>query len=304
MTHLRAAWKAWDRWWLGDISPHGLAIVRIAVGVFLFGYWLLKLPAVPQLFSNQGVATPLFSRGAPAIILWSLQLPSVAIALCLYVLLLACLLGFALGIRSQVMAAASFALSAYFWALSLHLFGTSFDILFLFFLLAFVFSDSGGTYSLDMRLRHGSWVAWRPVCALTQRLIMLQLTSTYIGVCWQKFVLADWQGGEVLYYNMQSIWATPLAFLFVRLVPWMWVYDVLVRSIEFLQFVIPIGLWVPQLRPFGVSAGIAFHLLILVFLGMGWFLAMLPGYIFFVHPDHVRSALFQRFPSFAGREVR
>ncbi|HRH93628.1 MAG TPA: HTTM domain-containing protein [Candidatus Peribacteria bacterium] len=300
---LKRIWTAWDTWWLGDVAPHPLALVRIAAGTWLFGYWLIKLPGVPMLFSDQGITIPIVTRG-PALLLVALQLPPASVAYGIYAVLLLALCGLALGWRSQLMAVIAFTLSVYFWMISLHLYGSSFDMLYLFLLFSLMFSDAGGTYSLDMKLRHGSWTAWKPVCALSQRLIAVQVTATYTGVCWQKFVLEQWQGGEVLYYNMMSIWATPPAFWFVKHVPWMPVYDALVHGVEFLQFIIPIGLWTGHLRPVGVAAGIVFHCIIVAFLGMGWFLVMPPTYVLFPRPESVRDALFRRFPSLAGPEVR
>ncbi len=304
MNALRRAWSAWDHWWLGDVPPHALAVVRIAAGAFFFGYWLLKLPTVPQLFSDQGIAMPLVYRDAPSLVLLVLRLPPVEVAGGLYGMLLLSLVGLTLGFRSQWMSGIAFALAGYFWLLSLHLYSASFDVLYLFILFALTFSDSGGTFSLDMRLRHGSWTAWKPICALSQRFIAVQLTATYVGVCWQKFLLPQWQGGEVLYYSMMGIWATPLSFWFVRHVQWMPFYDALVRCIEFLQFILPIGLWIGYLRPVGIAAGVLFHLLIVLFLGMGAFLVMVPAYVLFPHPECVREFLIRRFPSLGGPEVR
>ncbi len=300
---LRRIFAAWDRWWLGDVPPHALALVRIAVGVFLFGYWLHKLPAVPQLFSNQGIQTPLIYWGYPVIV-WLLQSPPVQVAAALYAVLMCALVCLAIGFRPQRAAVVAFCAATYFWLISLHQFGTSFDLLYLFVLLALTFSNTGGTYSLDMRLAHGSWTAWKPVCALSHRLIQVQITATYVGVCWQKFVLSSWQGGEVMYYSQQGIWATPLSLWFVRTFPWPWVYDVQVHVVEFIQFIIPIGLWVPGYRWYGTVAGVTFHILILVFLGMGWFLAMLPAYLLFPPPERIREWLFAKIPAMAGPEVR
>lgn len=304
MSRLKRAWSAWDRWWLGEVPPHALALIRIAAGGWLFGYWLIKLPAVPMLFSDRGITIPLFTKDAPALVLLLLRTPAEPTAWLLYGLLLSALLCLCIGLRSQLAAAVAFGTSLYFWLISLHMYGTSFDMLYMFILFSLVWSDAGGTYSLDMRLRHGSWTAWKPVCAMSQRLIAVQLTATYVGVCWQKFELEEWRDGRVLYYSMIGFWASPAAFWFVRHVPWRPFYDVLLQVVELIQFVIPIGLWVRGIRPVGVAAGVTFHLLITLFLGMGWFLAMLPCYLAFPHPAAVRDWVFRRFPALAGAEVR
>ncbi|MEK7137232.1 MAG: HTTM domain-containing protein, partial [Patescibacteria group bacterium] len=260
----------------------------------------LRIPYVPILYSKEGLTLPydfsLVFPSSPPLLLSILSSvltpPSVWIAYLLFAALLASLLCFTLGIATRTSACIASLLYFYYIELSFHQGMTSYIRLFFFLLLLFTFSDAGKTFSYEMWRKHGSIFAWEPGSVLVQRLIALQITATYLGVGWQKSWLPDWQGGEVLYYSFQSMWATPVAWWFVRERFPMWVYDGMVILVTYFEAALPFGLWIRKLRPWFMFGGVLFHLGISLFLAaIWWFYAMIAAYITFFEPEEVYERL-------------
>ncbi len=286
---LRSAWTAWDTFWCRECPPHLLAAFRIIFGAFLLFYWALKIPYVAMFFSDQGIHQPAIWPLAPLGFLFAP--PPLWAAWILYGSLLFSLFCFTLGAWTRGSAIIAFVLYAYYWILTLHQFGTSFDRLFLFTMLVLCFSGCGETFSLDMRLRRGSWTAWRPISILPQRLLAVQIAVTYLGVGWQKLGLPDWQSGEVLAVGFVGRWATPPAWWVARLNLPMWVYDRMVDIVKYFEFLMPIGLWIPRWQWWFFAGGAIFHTVITIFLGIWWFQALIPAYVLFLRPEDVHAFL-------------
>lgn len=300
---IRSAARRWDRYWYRQVPPHAIAIFRIALGAFLFVYWLTFLPKVAMLFSDAGLSFPLIHRGAPDVLLLLLQPPSPFVAHVLHASLLLCLAGMTIGLSVRVCAGVGFILNAYFWVLSLHMFGGSFDMIFLFLMLVMACSHADATYSLRMRLRHGSWTAWEPVSILPQRIITAQMTATYFGVGWQKLWLPAWADGKILWHSMIGMWATPPAFVFARLVPWPGVYDVLVYIVKMFETFLPFGLWYRPAQKWFFLGGLIFHVSITLFLGMWWFMACPATYHLFLKPEELHAWLLTHIPVLGGKRI-
>ncbi|MEK7591550.1 MAG: hypothetical protein AAB489_05100 [Patescibacteria group bacterium] len=281
----------WNRFFFRSAPPHALAVFRIGLGLFLLLVWGLRLPHVPMLYSSEGVVLPLMdATDVPLFLIPFFSVPPAFPAWLLYGTLLTALVGLTVGLFARAAAFIAFLLTAYFWNLSLHIFGTSFDQLFLFTLFVLSFSPSDRGLSLLMKLKHGSFLAQEPVCVLPQRILALQITATYLGVGWQKLYLPDWQSGRILYQGFTGRWATPVALFAARHLP-MWAYDALVELTVWFEFMIPFGLWI---RRFGIRwwfflSGTVFHTLIALFLGIWWFLILIPAYILFFEPEEVES---------------
>lgn len=274
----------WDQWITAVGPPHALAILRILLGLFLMIVWITRLRSAPMLLSRQGLITPEW----PIDFSWIPVNGGVATIL---VLMLIVVLGFfTVGFATRVMNVISFLIYLFFWGISYHVFHASCDRLFLFLLFVLMFSNSGATLSLDAKIKHGSFLSWRPISLLPQRIIALQITATYIGVGWQKLILSSWQqGGEILIYGFIGRWATPFASWFLHLHFPMELYDVTVFLVMFLEVTLPIALWIRRLQPWAFAAGLLFHILISVFLGIWWFLAMPATYILFLHVEVVKG---------------
>lgn len=291
----------WNSFWFRPCPPHLLAVFRMLFGAFLLLYFGLQLPHVALLYSREGLHMPLAMPSPFLAILFAPPPP--AIAYLLFITLYAFLLCFTVGLLTRVSAAIAFLLYSYQWILSLHQFGTSFDRLFLFSLLVLVCSDCGATFSADMRIRRGSWTAWRMISILPQRLLAVQISATYLGVGWQKLGLPAWQDGTVFIYGFMGRWATPPAFAIARWNIPLWFYDGVVWCIKAFEIMIPFGLWIRRVRIWFFLGGALFHIGIAVLLAIWWFLALIPAYVLFLSPEEFLDGLRRRVPSLIGEKV-
>ncbi len=281
--------KSWNRFWFRDCPPHSLALLRIGFGLFLLIYWGLQMFQVPMRYSDQGILLPL----VPSTSLFGLVFtpPPVIVAYIIYGFFLFSLFSFTIGYRTRVVNTLIVLLYGYYWILTLFHFGTSFDRLFMFSLVVFACSGAGKTYSLDMKIKKGSWTAWEPICILPVRLLAVQVTATYFGVGAQKIVLDAWQGGEVFIWGFMGRWATPPAFSIARLNIPIAVYDAVVHAIKFWEVSMPFMLWNKKTRWFAFITGALFHIGISILLSIWWFLPMIAMYILFVKPEEVADWL-------------
>lgn len=273
----------WETWWLGPIAPHALAIIRIITGTVLTCFVLSHLPYLRILFSSEGVTVPL-SAEFPVL--------SPAATYLLFCVLVTGGFNLALGYRMRLSIVAILLSGFYFWEVYLHLFPATFHRLLTFVLVVLFFSGADRTLSLRMKHMKGAWDAWEPVCALPQRLLMVQLLMTYIGSGWQKFTLLAWQSGEVLYYGMMSDWGTPLAHAIVALPIPITYYDAAVWAVVFFEFVLPFALLYRPTQKLAMIAGILFHVSILFLLSIWSFVVLLvPLYITLFPPEKVREKI-------------
>lgn len=302
--------KRWNHWWFRDAPPHATAIFRIIFGSYLLFYFGIRLPHVSMLFSREGLVipydpTPLLSElrgaGLSASLNFILTPPSVATAYIIFSILLVSLLFFTIGAWTRTCATIAFLLFVYYTFLSFHHYSTSYNRLFLFITFLFTFSDAAGkTFSFDIWRKHGSWSAWEAGSILLQRLIAVQLTATYVGVGWQKIILSGWQGGEILFYSFQGMWATPIAWWFVRQEFPMLLYDAMTFLVKAFEVALPIGLWVKKMRLWFFLGGLLFHAGVALFLAaIWWFFAMPAAYFLFYEPEEIYRTV-QRL---SGREL-
>lgn len=279
------ALRFWNVFWFREVPPHAIALFRILCGAWLTVYWLLFAPYVRLMFSRDGTAIPLLPFEAPAL----------STAWILYALLIICLALVTIGLFFRIASAGAFVLATYHWFVSLHHFGTSFDLLYLFLLLCFALSEADATYSLSQRIIHGSFFAVRrPVSIFAQRLICVQITVTYFGVGMQKLWLPDFQGGEILSWSFMGLWSTPIALWTVQNIHSMEIFDAWNFVVKICEIALPIGLWIKPLQKWTFLGGVLFHVALVLLLGMWWFLAMIASYHLFLDPEHVRKILTTR----------
>lgn len=276
----------WDHFWLRDVHPHGLALTRIAMGLFLLVYAGLYVPHLTILFSNEGLVLPLYIDRFPAFSL-VLAPPSPLVAHIIYAVFLLAMLGITLGAFFRFSTFLTTLLALYHWQLQLHIFPTSYNrILFLCLIILF-FSGAHRTFSIDQWRRSGSFFDWEKICILPQRLITLQITGTFLGVSLQKFWLPHWQGGEVLAYSYISRWGTELARIYARLPFTLLHYDSIVWVVKIVQPIAAVGMWIPRIRWPSYIFLTGFLLLISVMLSIWWFVFIIPASILYWPQENV-----------------
>lgn len=276
--------ERWHQWWLGPIDPRPLAFVRISLGLFFIVYGLTFLPFTTLLFSNQGLVLPLLAHGAPEWLQWLLQPPSAAVAWCVMVIYFVCVIGITIGYKLRWCLLGTIVIALWTWQLQLHLFPGSYSRLLLFTLIVLLLGGADHAWAHRMKREQGSAWASKPMHAVAQRLLMVQLTITYAGVGLQKLVLPIWATGEVLSYSLSGLWASPLAFWFIGLNLPMSAYDFFIWVVIVFEVTIPIGLWIPSVQRYFMLGGAIFHILIAIMLGIWWFVVLIPLYVLFLPP--------------------
>ncbi len=197
---------------------------------------------------------------------------------------------FTLGLLTRTSALLLLVLFLYFHCLTQYLFSTSFYRLYGFALLVFLLPGADRTFSVQMLLERGSFLAWEPISILPQRLLALQVSFTYFGVGWQKLYLPDWQSGAILRNGFMGRWATACAFFFARLLPPA-AFDWMVATVKVFECSLPFGLWSRRFRGWFFVGGFLFHTLVTLTLSIWWFQVLVPLYIVFLTPEEVYEAV-------------
>lgn len=290
---LRSFAIAWEHWWTRKSYPHTMGVIRAAFGAWLLMYWAIRLPHVRLLFSTDGIVFPKIPSYMPESLEWLLQVPEPHIALIIYCVQLIALTTLTIGLFTRSSAFIAFCISWYYFYLSLHLFHTSFDRLYILVLLVLSISNAGEYLSFQNWEKYGSPLKWEKMVSIfPQRLIAFQLTMTYFGVGFQKLWLPGWQGGEMLWYSMMGVWATPVAFK-ITSYGWSDLYHVGVNMIKMFEVFIPFSFWIKKgkIRWIGMGSGLIFHILVDLLLYIWWFAILIPSYIVFFSPEELHAWL-------------
>ncbi len=281
--------QRWDTWWCRQVPPHALAILRIALGIFLLLYTIPHAWHIDMLASRSGLVIPKFLFESSILPQWIIMPPDPLIARIIFSCSILALIGITLGYRMRFFIVVFLLLFLYYWQLTLYLFHTSYGRIFFFTLLVLLLSGADRTYSWRMKQKKGSWRAWEPVSILPTRILTIQVTMTYLIVGLQKSYLPDWQSGEILAHSFVGIWGTPLAFWFARLNFSMQWYDVLNWIVKAWEYTIPIAFWVPRFRVYAFITATLFHTFITLFLAIWWFMAMPAFFPLFLKPEDVHA---------------
>ena len=294
MTDFRfhICWQRWNAWWFRDAPPHATALFRIFFGLSLLIYYAVQIPQVPMLLSREGLAIP-YDLWLPENLRFLLTPLPLWGATILFALLLLSIFTLIIGCAARTSAWVVLLLTLYCNLLSFHNSSTSYNRLFLFFTFLLCISDAAGkAFSWQMWRTHGSFLAWEPGSILTQRLVTVQLTATYLGVGLQKLWLPGWEDGKVLFYSFQGMWATPLAFWFAHQQFPMWVYDGITLIVKAFEVALPFGLWIRKVRPWFFLGGLLFHAGVALFLAaIWWFFPMPLAYLLLYEPEEVAATL-------------
>jgi hypothetical protein len=267
--------------------------VRIAVGAWLLLIWTLRAPAIALHFSGAGLSIPALTVRPlwfPAF-LWA---PSIPLTFVFYGFLLFALLCITVGVAMRTSIFITLFCTVIFWNTSLWLFWTSYERIFVFLLAVLLLSGADRTFSLRQRIRKGRWGCAEPVSIFAQRLIAFQITATYVGVGWQKMVLPAWQGGEVMSYSFANRWGTLASrWILAWDIPMPW-WDALTLGVVYFELLLPILLWIPRCRKWGILGGAVFHIAIAVLMQIWWFLFLIPAYLVFFEPESVERWYMRR----------
>ncbi|MEM7810311.1 MAG: HTTM domain-containing protein [Planctomycetota bacterium] len=174
--------------------PYGLAAVRIAVPLVLFGDMTRRWPHVRELFSADGATAPLYiNYGFPSPVP---EFPG-AVAVALFTLFLATLLTTAAGWMTRLSASIAFALSVYFGLLDMIGTLSKFTVIATHALLLLSVSESGAVWSVDA-WRRGT--PPRASAAWPRRLMQLLIGIVYFAAAMTKIQTPEFFSGEQMMY--------------------------------------------------------------------------------------------------------
>lgn len=259
---------AWDELFFAPTSGHRVAAVRVLVGLYVLVYFGVQLPDAALSYSREGVYSPYLVPD---------YAPSAPVAYALVGLLLAAALALTLGYRTRVFAPLLLALFAYHYFLGLGEKQSAFDRLLAIDLLVLCFADSGRTFGLDANRPGGPPIAW------PERMLALQTLFLYLGPGLWKLFTPGWHTGVLLESNLQSMFATPLAFELVRLELSSSTWAVMSWSVIAFELAMVPLLVVRRTRALALVMGTVFHALNCIVLVIPEFLLSLAAYPVFVH---------------------
>ncbi len=266
-----------------EVPPHALAIVRIALGLFVMLYWSTQW-SFARFFSTDGILFPLVQTSDP--ISFFLFHPPLWFVHGFFALTFLFLMFFTAGYHTRSSAFIILMAFTYFHFLSQWQIMTSFYRLFCFSFAVFLIPGADRAFSVAMWQKHGSFFVWEPVSIFSQRLLSLQVTATYFCVSWQKLFIPEWFHGRSLLQGFTGRWATPFGFWLAQTLSAR-VIDIMLLISIFGECLMPFGLWIRRLQPFCFVFGFLFHTMITFTLNIWEFQFLVPLYIVFLNPDEI-----------------
>jgi len=268
----------WNTFWFAKTHPGSLAVIRIALGAFLIVYWFSYFQAVPSLFSTNGLVIP-HGDWVPILDV----IPSYA----LYCVLLYCCIAFFLGWKLRFHGTILLCLLLYYYALSFHAYPSTYNRYLVLTVFLLTYGGADNAFSIKMHKEKGSWSAWEYISAWPIRILSIHLVLLYLAAGLQKSVLSDWNSGDMIRQSFTGRWATPYAFWTAKHISTQLFYDIIRDATQYVHLFIAFGLPLPKFRVPAVILASGFHMSVAFFLGMWWFLVLIPLYLVFFNPERV-----------------
>jgi HTTM domain len=274
---------------LNDHVPCGLALTRIFLPLAALMPMVYRLPHVRQLFSTDGSPLPLFELYGQYN---PIPVPSAAIAVALYALMVFALLSGSIGWRTRMSFLIGVPLYIGFNLLDAVGTMTKYSVIASHLLILLALSDCGSMWSVDAavrRRRNPNETGLRRVPVWPVRLMQLLFCFIYFGAAITKIQTDSFFSGEQMRYWMLSNWnySNPVGELMAMSTPLLLVsaYVAVVWEILF-GFLV----WRPIGRYFALGLGVTFHLMTGITLGLIVFPAIcLAGYFAFVTENDVQQ---------------
>jgi hypothetical protein len=286
-----------ETWFLAPRPIHGLVGARIAFGATLFIGYALRAPAVLDLWGPRGfggrdleMRVPATPPLHPHLLLPGLDLlrhvPSDAIVMSLYVLMLLASAAFTVGALTRVSGAVALALHFLFWSRNpvAYVGWATYLIAPLCYV---VLAPVGRRWSVDawLRRRRGgeplSWIApgWR------LRLLQINVTTMYAVTGWSRLDKPSWIGGDTVMIAFTSANFSRLAGDWSAIAP---LLAVGTWGTVLLEGLAPFLLWIPATRRTWAWLLIAMHAALVPPIHVeiwAWSLVMSGGLLAFLFSD-------------------
>jgi hypothetical protein len=282
----------WDRFWFAPRTTRALALTRITLGLAAVYWTLCYLPDLTLFFSDAGLITAAGLREAEGRINMS---PLVwfgggpwAVGVC-WLALLAAALGFLLGWRTRLSAAALYLLLLTLQERNVFLLNGG-DLLLRDLVFWFVFAPCAGgdLLSLDARRRAAAGKGPLEAPVWAQRMLQLQVVFLYFSTAVWKSYNPDWPTGVALYYAFGQVGFSQAGLELVLNYPY--VCSLMTSAVLYLEYFIGPALLFPLTRRYALLAGLALHLGIMIFMRVPAFsLVILASYPCFLNEAEARA---------------
>jgi uncharacterized membrane protein len=291
MSGLRATLRdgadGWRRFWFEPQPTSTLAVFRIAFGLVVTAWTGSLAPDLLAFYGPYGIEPgPLGSAPGEWGLLDTSAGPPVLVGA--FVVLLVASVALTLGLYSRLAAIVVFVGVVSFQHRN-GLVDNSGDLLIRNFAFYCVLAPTGAALSLD-RLRTSRETFWqfpdRAPWAL--RLVQIELSVGYLSAVWHKVSSDSWRDGTAIAYALRMLdlqRMAPPAFLTQSVM----LTEALTFGTLGLELALGVLVWNRAARPWVLAIGVAMHLMIEVFLTVGFFgFAVLVAYTAFLAPDTAR----------------
>lgn len=288
---LRQLASAWNRFFFEPISPLGIALFRILLGLAVLVNCALLAPDLLNWFSEGGVvssATAKIFAGGPRLSLFSIFSSNESVVRALFVLFIVAALCMTIGLFTRVSTIVTFLCMVSFHHRNILILNSAdtFMRVALFFLM---FAPAGAALSVD-RLMSGNWRQKpRPQAPWAQRLIQLQLALVYLMTFFWKVQGNTWVEGTAVYYSsrLPEFWRFSVPYVFEH----MWTIQLITWGTLVVEFALGTLVWIRELRYWVLLGGVLLHIGIDYSMNLPLFgPVMLFSYIVFVYPQDIDKA--------------
>ena len=252
---LRRGLDAWERFLFAPVDAAPLALLRIALGVYLAVYYLREAWFLDLYLAPPGLLPPEALPSTVGGVLLRVVPYSTGARAALLVLALTSAIGLALGLNTRVSASVGWLLNR---VVALCFVGRNsgdgvVSVLCFLMLVAALLGHAQRVWALDAR----SSRADPAIPAVSLRLFQVQLVGIYFFSGFHKLASPDWYRGEALYYAFQQTqWLRVPAGLLEHPLP-VGALSYGVLLFELLLF--PVLVWMRPTRGPILVAGVAFH---------------------------------------------
>jgi hypothetical protein len=278
---------ALGRFFFAQETPFGMALLRIFLPLTAGIPMALRFPHVRELYTTDGSPVQLFEMYRQGAVL---PVPSPAVAVPLYGIMLLCMLSSIVGFRTRTSLCVAIVLYSYFNVLDGIGTLTKYSVIASHLMLLLAVSHAGSVWSVDafLKKRSGAVNVLPPRFSVwPARLVQLMFAFIYFGASITKIQTADFFSGDQMRYWMLSNWnyANPIGEAVAMSSPLLLISAYLAVIWEVLFGVL---VWRPRGRAVMLGAGAFFHFMTWLTLGLYVFPAVcLSGYFAFMSEEDI-----------------
>ncbi|UOF02029.1 HTTM domain-containing protein [Bdellovibrio reynosensis] len=282
---MKRLWQRWDDFWFAPQSLLGLAFMRILLCGTMFYLYSVRLSNLHYYTDESWIPKSLAIEVMPELsrplFLWAFWPDSFnPLMHGLLVFFLGCL---TLGVGGRIFAALAWVIGAGFIQRNYSVnFGA--DIIANLFLFYMIFANSCERLSIINLFRKKTYFKNADILSsLMIRMMQFQICVIYAYTGFEKLKGGSWWDGTALWSVMANPQMTTMDFSFLRSIPW--IIPIMAYLTILFEVYFPAMVAWPKTRNVWLLIGVAFHMGIGVFMGLGPFATtMMSTYFLFIDP--------------------